>query len=146
MKNIHKTTSKQEWEKEHKNDKIKTQLHYAKMGLITPEMEYVANVENLTSELVRSEAERGRLIIPANINHENLKPMGIGVATRTKINSNIGSSSLASCIEEEVEKVMVSIEYGADTIMDLSTGGNLNEIRDAVINASSVPIGTVPIY
>ncbi len=127
-------------------DSIRTQLHYAKKGIITKEMEYVANVENLSPELIRQEIERGRLIIPANINHTNLEPMGIGIATRTKINSNIGSSSLASSIEEEVEKVKVSIKYGADTIMDLSTGGDLDEIRKAVINASSVPIGTVPMY
>ncbi len=124
----------------------RTQLHYAKKGIITKEMEYVANIENLSPELIRQEIERGRLIIPANINHTNLEPMGIGIATRTKINSNIGSSSLASSIEEEVEKVKVSIKYGADTIMDLSTGGDLDEIREAVINASSVPIGTVPMY
>ena len=127
-------------------DSIRTQLHYAKKGIITKEMEYVANVENLSPELIRQEIERGRLIIPANINHTNLEPMGIGIATRTKINSNIGSSSLASSIEEEIEKVKVSIKYGADTIMDLSTGGDLDEIRKAVINASSVPIGTVPMY
>ena len=135
-----------QWVQQRADDKIRTQLHYAKKGIITKEMEYVANIENISAELIRQEIERGRLIIPANINHTNLKPMGIGIATRTKINSNIGSSSLASSIDEEVEKVKVSIKYGADTIMDLSTGGNLDEIRQAVINASSVPIGTVPMY
>ncbi len=135
-----------QWVQQRADDKIRTQLHYAKKGIITKEMEYVANIENISAELIRQEIERGRLIIPANINHTNLKPMGIGIATRTKINSNIGSSSLASSIDEEVEKVKVSIKYGADTIMDLSTGGDLDEIRTAVIQASSVPIGTVPIY
>ncbi|WP_334085726.1 phosphomethylpyrimidine synthase ThiC [Helicobacter typhlonius] len=135
-----------QWVQERANDSIRTQLHYAKKGVITKEMEYVANIESISPTLVLEEIKRGRLIIPANINHTNLKPMGIGIATRTKINSNIGSSSLASSIDEEVEKVKVSIKYGADTIMDLSTGGNLDEIRQAVINASSVPIGTVPMY
>ncbi len=135
-----------QWVQQRADDKIRTQLHYAKKGIITKEMEYVANIENISAELIRQEIERGRLIIPANINHTNLKPMGIGIATRTKINSNIGSSSLASSIDEEVEKVKVSIKYGADTIMDLSTGGDLDEIRTAVIQASSVPIGTVPMY
>ena len=135
-----------QWVQQRADDKIRTQLHYAKKGIITKEMEYVANIENISAELIRQEIERGRLIIPANINHTNLKPMGIGIATRTKINSNIGSSSLASSIDGEVEKVKVSIKYGADTIMDLSTGGDLDEIRTAVIQASSVPIGTVPIY
>lgn len=135
-----------QWVKQRSNDKIRTQLHYAKRGIITPEMEYVANIESLSPELIRAEIERGRLILPANIHHTNLEPMGIGVATRTKINSNIGSSSLASSIEEEVEKVKISIKYGADTVMDLSTGGDLDSIRTAVIGASSVPIGTVPMY
>ncbi len=135
-----------QWVQQRADDKIRTQLHYAKKGIITKEMEYVANIENISAELIRQEIERGRLIIPANINHTNLKPMVIGIATRTKINSNIGSSSLASSIDEEVEKVKVSIKYGADTIMDLSTGGDLDEIRTAVIQASSVPIGTVPMY
>jgi phosphomethylpyrimidine synthase len=109
-------------------------------------MQAVANVEGLSGELIRSEVARGRLVIPANIHHLSLSPMGIGVAARTKINANIGSSSLASCIEEEIEKTLVSIKYGADTIMDLSTGGDLDAIRCAVIEHSSVPIGTVPIY
>lgn len=135
-----------QWIQQRANDSIRTQLYYAKKGIITQEMEYVANIENLSPELICQEIKRGRLIIPANIKHTNLEPMGIGIATRTKINSNIGSSSLASSIDEEVEKVKISIKYGADTIMDLSTGGNLDEIRSAVIKASSVPIGTVPMY
>ena len=134
------------WVEARKNDKIKTQLHYAKKGIITQEMEYVANLEYLEPEIVRKEIAKGRLILPSNVNHTNLEPMGIGIATRTKINSNIGSSALASSIEEEVQKTLISIKYGADTIMDLSTGGDLDSIREAVIKNSSVPIGTVPIY
>lgn len=137
---------RKQWIESRKNDKIKTQLHYAKKGIVTPEMEYIANKEGISSETIRKEVAKGRLIIPANINHTNLEPMGIGVALRTKINSNIGSSSIINSIDEEVEKLKVSIKYGADTVMDLSTGGNLDKIREAIIAASSVPIGTVPIY
>ncbi|PAF45112.1 phosphomethylpyrimidine synthase ThiC [Helicobacter sp. 11S02596-1] len=137
---------RKKWVEQRKNDKIKTQLYYAKKGLITPEMEYIANKENLSAESVRKEVEKGRLIIPANINHTNLEPMGIGVALKTKINANIGSSAIINSIDEEVEKLKVSIKYGADTVMDLSTGGNLDKIREAIIGASSVPIGTVPMY
>lgn len=137
---------REQWTQARKNDPIRTQLHYAKRGIITEEMQAVANVEKLKAEALRSEIERGRLIIPANINHHALSPMGIGISTRTKINANIGSSALASCIEDEVNKTQVAIKYGADTIMDLSTGGDLDAIREAVIANSSVPIGTVPIY
>ena len=137
---------RKEWTKKRANDKIRTQMHYAKKGIITPEMEYVAKRENIASELVRSEIARGRLIIPANINHTHLKPMGIGMAVSCKINSNIGSSALASDPALEVEKVKVSEKYGADTIMDLSTGGDLDAIRAEVIKNASVPIGTVPMY
>ncbi len=134
------------WVKTRANDKIKTQMHYAKKGIVTPEMEYVAKKENISNELVRSECERGRLIIPANINHTQLIPMAIGMAVSCKINSNIGSSALASDPALEVEKVKVSEKYGADTIMDLSTGGDLDSIRAEVIKNASVPIGTVPMY
>ncbi|RDU56185.1 phosphomethylpyrimidine synthase [Helicobacter sp. MIT 00-7814] len=123
-----------------------TQLFHAKQGVITEQMQKVAQDENLSPELVRSEIARGRLIIPANINHTNLKPIGIGLAARTKINANIGSSSLASDIDEEIEKTKIAIKYGADTIMDLSTGGDLDSIRQAVIANSTAPIGTVPMY
>ncbi|PAF45994.1 phosphomethylpyrimidine synthase ThiC [Helicobacter sp. 11S02629-2] len=140
------SVSRNEWIEKNKNDKIKTQLHYAKKGIITPEMAYVANVEELDSKLILSEVARGRLIIPANINHKALQPMGIGIALKTKINSNIGSSQIVEDIDEEVEKLKVSIKYGADTVMDLSTGGDLDSIREAIIAASSVPIGTVPMY
>ena len=135
-----------QWILKRSNDATPTQLYYAKQGIITEEMRAVANVEELAAETIRSEVARGRLIIPANIRHTNLALMGIGVATKTKINANIGSSALASDIEQEIHKVQTSIKYGADTIMDLSTGGDLDAIRAAVIAHSSVPIGTVPIY
>ena len=109
-------------------------------------MEYVAKIEGLEADFVREQVAIGRAIIPANINHHNLIPMAIGRAFKCKINANIGSSALSSGLEEEVQKVKTSIKYGADTIMDLSTGGNLDEIRSAVISNSSVPIGTVPMY
>ncbi|MCG3715072.1 phosphomethylpyrimidine synthase ThiC, partial [Aliarcobacter butzleri] len=134
------------WLDNHKNDKIRTQMYYAKQGIITPDMEYVAKVEKLDPELVRAEIERGRLIIPANVNHKHLVPMSIGIASSCKINANIGSSALASDVSKEIEKVDVCLKYGADTIMDLSTGGDLDMIRRAVIEHSTVPIGTVPIY
>jgi phosphomethylpyrimidine synthase len=137
---------RREWVKKRENDAVRTQMYYAREGIITEEMEYVAKIENLDVELVRSEIARGRLIIPANVNHTNLKPMAIGLAAKCKINSNIGSSALSSDIEGEVEKTKVSIQYGADTIMDLSTGGDLDAIRQAVIANSDVPIGTVPMY
>lgn len=123
-----------------------TQLFYAKQDKITKEMEFVANSEELDVNLIKNEIKKGRLIIPANINHKNLNPIGIGIAAKTKINANIGSSSIQNCIENEVFKTITSIKYGADTIMDLSTGGNLDEIRQAVLANSNVPIGTVPIY
>lgn len=135
-----------QWIQKRSNDAVQTQLYYAKQGIITEEMQAVANVEELTAETIRSEVARGRLIIPANIHHTNLVPMGIGIATKTKINANIGSSALASNIEQEIHKAQTSIKYGADTIMDLSTGGDLDAIRAAVIAHSNVPIGTVPIY
>jgi phosphomethylpyrimidine synthase len=137
---------REQWVKQRENDTIKTQMYYAKQNIITKEMEYVANVEKLDSEFIRSEIARGRMIIPANINHHNLKPMAIGIGVKCKINSNIGSSAIASDINGEIEKTEVSIKYGADTIMDLSTGGDLDEIRKAVISNSTVPIGTVPMY
>ncbi|WP_163555122.1 phosphomethylpyrimidine synthase ThiC [Helicobacter suis] len=127
-------------------DLIKTQLHYAKKGIITEEMAYIANIEEISPEQVRLEVARGRLIIPANIEHSNLEPMGIGIALKTKINANIGSSAIIHSTEEEVEKLRVAIKYGADTVMDLSTGGDLDAIRIEIIKASSVPIGTVPMY
>jgi phosphomethylpyrimidine synthase len=135
-----------DWLDNHKDDEVRTQMYYAKKGIITPDMEYVAKVEKVDPELLRSEIERGRLIIPANVNHKHLTPMAIGIASSCKINANIGSSALASDIAGEIEKVDVCLKYGADTIMDLSTGGNLDSIREAVIEHSTVPIGTVPMY
>jgi len=154
-----------------------TQLHYARNGVITPEMEFVAIRENLgreyakatteradlrfqhkgesfgaripdtiTPEFVRDEVARGRAIIPANINHLELEPMIIGRNFLVKINSNIGNSALSSSIEEEVEKMRWSINWGADTVMDLSTGRNIHETREWILRNSPVPIGTVPIY
>ena len=137
---------RKEWVQKRENDSVRTQMYYAKQGIITEEMHYVAQVEKLSAELVRSEVARGRMIIPANINHTNLKPMAIGIAAKCKINSNIGSSALASDPAMEVEKLKVSEKYGADTLMDLSTGGDLDAIRKEVIANATIPIGTVPIY
>jgi phosphomethylpyrimidine synthase len=123
-----------------------TQMHYARVGVITEEMVYVAKREQLSPELVRDEIARGRAIIPANIHHSSLEPMGIGVAFRCKINANIGNSAVTSEIEAELEKLHHSVHYGSDTVMDLSTGGDIARIRQAIIEASPVPIGTVPIY
>jgi phosphomethylpyrimidine synthase len=121
-------------------------MFYARRGDVTEEMLYVARRERLAPELVRDEVARGRLIIPANVNHPNLEPMAIGVAATCKINANIGNSSTTSDIAGELEKLHYSIQYGADTVMDLSTGGDIPEIRKAIIAASRVPVGTVPIY
>ena len=151
-----------------------TQMHYARRGIITPEMEYIAIRENLklqdaresglldqqhpgqsfgaaiprqiTAEFVREEVARGRAIIPANINHPELEPMIIGRNFLVKINGNIGNSALGSSIEEEVEKMTWGIRWGSDTVMDLSTGKNIHETREWIIRNSPVPIGTVPIY
>src|ERR1051325_10216745 len=134
------------WVEKRENDRIRTQMHYARQGVVTEEMLFVAKREKLAPETVRSEVARGRMIIPANINHRNLEPMAIGVASKCKINSNIGNSAVTSNIEEELEKLRYSVKYGADTVMDLSTGGDIPAIRKAIIGASPVPIGTVPIY
>ncbi|HEX4136572.1 MAG TPA: phosphomethylpyrimidine synthase ThiC [Bryobacteraceae bacterium] len=128
------------------SDAVRTQMHYARQGLITEEMEYVARIEKVAAELIRAEVARGRMIIPANIRHANLEPMAIGVASKCKINANIGNSATTSNIEEELEKLRYSVKFGADTVMDLSTGGDIPEIRKAIIANSPVPIGTVPIY
>lgn len=150
-----------------------TQMHYAKQGIITPEMEFIALRENqrlqevqeaylltqhtgqafgthfpkqITPEFVRSEVARGRAIIPANINHPELEPMIIGRSFLVKVNANIGNSATTSSIEEEVEKMIWSIRWGSDTVMDLSTGRHIHETREWIIRNSPVPIGTVPIY
>jgi len=130
----------------HTNGKCATQMHYARKGVITPEMTYVAEREGLEPEMVRAEVARGRLIIPCNVNHTSLEPMGIGTVATVKINANIGNSAVTSDVEGELEKLKFALKYGADTVMDLSTGGNIDAIRQAIIAASPVPIGTVPIY
>jgi len=123
-----------------------TQLHYARRGEITPEMEFVALREGLPEELVRSEVARGRAIIPANVNHPELEPMVIGRNFLVKINANIGNSAVVSSIEDEVEKLRWATLWGADTVMDLSTGQHIHETREWILRNSPVPIGTVPIY
>jgi len=123
-----------------------TQMHYARRGDITPEMEFVALREGMDADFVRKEVALGRAIIPANINHPESEPMIIGRAFRVKINANIGNSAVGSSIEEEVEKLRWSTLWGADTVMDLSTGKNIHETRQWIIRNSPVPIGTVPIY
>jgi phosphomethylpyrimidine synthase len=123
-----------------------TQLSDARRGEITPEMEYIAIREGMPAEFIRSEVARGRAIIPANINHPELEPMVIGRNFHVKINANIGNSAVTSSIEEEVEKLRWATLWGADTVMDLSTGKNIHETREWIIRNSAVPIGTVPIY
>jgi phosphomethylpyrimidine synthase len=125
-----------------------TQIELAQQGTITPEMRFVAQKEGLDPELVGSEVARGRMIIPANRIHlkKGLEPMGIGLACRCKINANIGNSAVTSEIDGELEKLRLAVKLGSDTVMDLSTGGNIDAIRQAIIDASPVPIGTVPIY
>ncbi|PYV59943.1 MAG: thiamine biosynthesis protein ThiC [Acidobacteria bacterium] len=123
-----------------------SQMHYARQGFVTEEMEYVARREKIVPELVRDEVARGRMIIPANINHPELEPMCIGVESLCKINANIGNSAVTSEIGDELNKLHTAVHYGADTVMDLSTGGNIHEIREAILRHSPVPIGTVPIY
>lgn len=123
-----------------------TQMHYAKKGIITPEMEFIAIREGLDPEVVRSEVARGRAIIPANINHPESEPMIIGRNFHVKINANIGNSAVTSSIFEEVEKMTWATRWGADTIMDLSTGKNIHTTREWIIRNSPVPVGTVPLY
>ena len=125
-----------------------TQILKARRGEVSPEMEYVAKRENLSPELIRDEVAAGRMVIPANINHlaKSLEPMCIGIASKTKINANIGNSAVTSDIKEELEKLHTSVHHGADTVMDLSTGKDIDNIRAAIIEKSPVPIGTVPIY
>ncbi|MBV8369936.1 MAG: phosphomethylpyrimidine synthase ThiC [Candidatus Eremiobacteraeota bacterium] len=123
-----------------------SQMHYARRGEITPEMEFVAIREGVEPEYVRSEVARGRAVIPANVNHLELEPTIIGRNFLVKINANIGNSAIGSSIEEEVEKMVWAARWGADTVMDLSTGKNIHETREWIIRNSPVPIGTVPIY
>jgi len=123
-----------------------TQMYYARRGIITPEMEFIAIRENCKPEFVRDEVSRGRAIIPSNINHPEIEPMIIGRNFLVKINANIGNSAVSSSIAEEVEKMAWSIRWGGDTVMDLSTGKNIHETREWILRNSPVPIGTVPIY
>jgi len=127
-------------------DGVRTQLYYARQGVVTDQMERVAEREGLEPELVRREVAEGRLVIPANINHANLDPIGIGTAASIKINANIGNSAVSSDIETELCKLQVSVNFGADTVMDLSSGGDIDAIRQAIVEASLLPVGTVPIY
>ncbi len=135
-----------EWVEKRKNDTNRSQMHYARKGVITEEMVYVAKREKLEPEFVRSEVARGRMVIPANVNHRNLEPMAIGINATCKINANIGNSAVTSDIPKELDKLNLSVKFGSDTIMDLSTGSHLDETREAIIAASPIPVGTVPIY
>jgi phosphomethylpyrimidine synthase len=125
-----------------------TQLEAARKGIITKEMTFVARREDLDPELIRSEVARGRMVIPANIHHleKRLEPMGIGIAALCKINANIGNSAVTGTATDELEKLHAAVHLGADTVMDLSTGGAIDTIRQAIIDSSPVPIGTVPVY
>src|SRR5215217_363932 len=126
----------------------RTQMHYARRGEITDAMRFVAEREDLAPELVRDEIAIGRLIIPANIRHlaGTLEPMCIGKVAKVKINANIGNSAVSSDIDGEIEKLSMAVKYGADTVMDLSTGGNFEAIRRGIIDTSRLPVGTVPSY
>src|SRR5438477_13146698 len=125
-----------------------TQMFSARQGTITPQMRRVAEREGLPAELIRDEIARGRLIIPANVHHlaKRLDPMAIGAVAKVKINANIGSSAVEASLDDELAKLHNAVHYGADTVMDLSTGGDIDAIREAIIDASPVPDGTVPIY
>ncbi|MGZ4473673.1 MAG: phosphomethylpyrimidine synthase ThiC, partial [Nocardioidaceae bacterium] len=123
-----------------------TQMHYARQGVVTPEMEFVAVREQLPVELVRDEVAAGRAIIPANVNHPETEPMIIGRKFLVKVNANIGNSAVTSSIAEEVDKLTWAVTWGADTVMDLSTGDDIHTTREWIVRNSPVPIGTVPIY
>ncbi len=125
-----------------------TQIEAARAGDVTPEMEYVAQQEHVAPELIRAEVARGRMVIPANRVHlaKQLQPMGIGIAARCKINANIGNSAVTSDVGTELDKLNLAVRHGSDTVMDLSTGKEIDTIRQAIIDASTVPIGTVPLY
>jgi len=135
-----------DWVQKRASSQNQTQMHFARKGVVTEEMDFVATREGLSPELVRAEVARGRMVIPANIHHKNLEPMAIGIASLCKVNANIGNSAVVSDVEGELCKLAACLKYGADTVMDLSTGGDIDGIRRAIIDASPVPIGTVPIY
>jgi phosphomethylpyrimidine synthase len=124
----------------------RTQMHLARRGRISPEMERVATREELPAAAIRDEVARGRMIIPANVHHTQLDPMAIGLRARVKINANLGSSPTSSSLDEEIEKLRLAERWGADTVMDLSTGKRIDETREAILAEATVPIGTVPIY
>ena len=128
-----------------RGDTNHSQMHYARQGEITPEMQFIAIRENVSPELVRDEVAAGRAVIPSNKNHPELEPMIIGSKFLVKINANIGNSAVSSSIEEEVEKLTWAVKWGADTVMDLSTGDDIHETREWILRNSAVPIGTVPI-
>lgn len=134
------------WTAARRGAQVVTQLHYARRGDVTPEMEFIAIREGFDPDFVRSEVARGRAIIPANINHPELEPMIIGRNFAVKINANIGNSAVSSSIEEEVDKLRWATLWGADTVMDLSTGRDIHQTREWILRNSAVPIGTVPIY
>jgi phosphomethylpyrimidine synthase len=123
-----------------------SQMHFARQGAITEEMHHVARRERIPAEKVREEVASGRMIIPANVRHPELEPMAIGFAATCKINANIGNSAVTSDVQAELEKLRICVKYGADTVMDLSTGGDIPQIREAIIRHSPLPVGTVPIY
>ena len=145
-------TGRAEWIVNRKAEAARTgddnmsQMHFARKGVVTEEMAFVAQKEKISAELVRSEIAAGRMIIPANINHPELEPMAIGVESLCKINANIGNSALTSNVDEELRKLHTAVHYGADTVMDLSTGGDIPMIREQILRHSPVPIGTVPLY
>ncbi|MDG1498915.1 MAG: phosphomethylpyrimidine synthase ThiC [Planctomycetota bacterium] len=140
------TKTRTDWIAARKDEPNQSQMHFARRGIITPEMAYVAEREGFAKEFVRDEIAAGRAIIPANIKHPELEPMIIGRAFRVKVNSNIGNSAVTSSIEEEVAKLKWSTRWGADTVMDLSTGSDIHETRGRILRNSPVPIGTVPMY
>ncbi len=135
-----------EWVRQRAGDANVTQLHYARRGITTEEMRFVALRENVEPEFVRAEVAAGRAIIPANVNHPEIEPMIIGKNFLVKVNANIGNSATTSSIEEEVEKLVWATRWGADTVMDLSTGKDIHQTREWILRNSPVPIGTVPIY
>ncbi len=135
-----------EWIAKRRGHANVTQLHYARQGALTEEMAHVAARERLPAERIRDEVARGRMIIPANVRHPELEPMAIGFAATCKINANIGNSAVVGDVEEELQKLRVCLKYGADTVMDLSTGGDIPQIREAILRHSPLPVGTVPIY
>ncbi len=128
------------------NAPSRTQMHLARQGVVSAEMQRVAEREHLAAETIREEVARGRMIIPANVHHRSLDPMAIGLKARVKINANIGNSPTSSSLDEEVDKLHLSQRWGADTVMDLSTGKRIDETRQAILDVATVPIGTVPIY